>query len=144
MDLGRLRQLDAAMRIEAAVQPQAEFWQGAHFTRPIMEFARGAAGLPPVGAWTRSRGMDKIVSGINRPQPSTLDLMPTEPTRRNVLALLGSLVPAAAWGAYPDRPVKLVVALAPGGPADTAARVFAPYFAEQIGQNVVIENRTGA
>jgi len=88
--------------------------------------------------------MDKIVSGINRPQPSTLDAMPTEPTRRTVLALLGSLVPAAAFGAYPDRPIKLVVALAPGGPADTAARVFAPYFAEQLGQNVVIENRTGA
>ena len=88
--------------------------------------------------------MDKIVSGINRPQPSTLDLMPTEPTRRTMLALLGSLVPAAALAAYPDRPVKLVVALAPGGPADTAARVFAPYFAEQLGQNVVIENRTGA
>ena len=88
--------------------------------------------------------MDKIVSDINRPQPSTLDVMPTEPTRRTMLALLGSLVPAAAFGAYPDRPVKLVVALAPGGPADTAARVFAPYFAEQLGQNVVIENRTGA
>jgi tripartite-type tricarboxylate transporter receptor subunit TctC len=73
-----------------------------------------------------------------------LDVMPTEPTRRNALALIGSLLPAAAFAAYPDRPVKLVVALAPGGPADTAARVFAPYFAEQLGQNVVIENRTGA
>ena len=66
------------------------------------------------------------------------------PTRRSVLALIGSLLPAAAFAAYPDRTIKLVVALAPGGPADTAARVFAPYFSEQIGQNVVIENRTGA
>src|SRR6266436_4731386 len=66
-------------------------------------------------------------------------------TRRTMLALLASLVPAAAFGAgYPDRPIKLVVALAPGGPADTAARVFAPYLSEQLGQSVVIENRTGA
>jgi tripartite-type tricarboxylate transporter receptor subunit TctC len=70
--------------------------------------------------------------------------MRTGPTRRNVLALVASLVPAAAFAAYPERPIKLVVALAPGGPADTAARVFAPYFSEQLGQNVVIENRTGA
>jgi tripartite-type tricarboxylate transporter receptor subunit TctC len=66
------------------------------------------------------------------------------PTRRNVLALMGALVPAAAFAAYPDRPVKFVVALAPGGPADTAARVFAPHFSAALGQSVVIENRTGA
>src|SRR5712691_5156176 len=70
--------------------------------------------------------------------------MRTRPTRRGVLGLIGALVPAAASAAYPERPVKLVVALAPGGPADTAARVFAPYFSEQLGQSVVIENRTGA
>src|SRR5262245_31820055 len=68
---------------------------------------------------------------------------PTGPTRRSVLALIGSLAPAAAFAAYPDRPIKLVVALAPGGPADTAARLFAPYFSERLGQSVVIENRTG-
>jgi tripartite-type tricarboxylate transporter receptor subunit TctC len=50
----------------------------------------------------------------------------------------------AFGAAYPDRPIKLVVALAAGGPADTAARVFAPYLSEALGQSVFIENRTGA
>src|SRR5262245_17993238 len=71
-------------------------------------------------------------------------MMRTQPTRRNVLALIASLAPAAAFAEYPDRPIKLVVALAPGGPADTAARVFAPYLSDRLGQSVVIENRTGA
>src|SRR5258707_7978460 len=65
--------------------------------------------------------------------------------RRTMLALLSSLAPLPAFGAgYPDRPIKLVVALAAGGPADTAARVFAPYLADALGQSVFIENRTGA
>jgi tripartite-type tricarboxylate transporter receptor subunit TctC len=71
--------------------------------------------------------------------------MPEAMTRRRALALMGSLVPAAAFGAaYPERPVRLIVALAAGGPADTAARVFAPYLSEALGQSVFIENRTGA
>ena len=66
-------------------------------------------------------------------------------TRRHALALMGSAVPGAAFGAtYPDRQIKLVVALAAGGPADTAARVFAPHFSQALGQSVFIENRTGA
>src|SRR4249920_1409480 len=66
-------------------------------------------------------------------------------TRRTMLALIASLAPRTAFAAsYPDRPIKLVVALAAGGPADTAARVFAPYLAEALGQSVFIENRTGA
>lgn len=65
--------------------------------------------------------------------------------RRRALALMGALIPATAFGAgYPERPVKLVVALAAGGPADTAARVFTPFFQEALGQSVFIENRAGA
>jgi tripartite-type tricarboxylate transporter receptor subunit TctC len=71
-------------------------------------------------------------------------MMRAQSTRRNVLALIAALAPAAAFAEYPDRPIKLVVALAPGGPADTAARVFAPYLSDRLGQSVVIENRTGA
>jgi tripartite-type tricarboxylate transporter receptor subunit TctC len=70
--------------------------------------------------------------------------MPPVLSRRAALALMSSLVPAAALAAYPDRPVRLVVALAAGGPADTAARVFTPYFSDALGQSVFIENRTGA
>jgi tripartite-type tricarboxylate transporter receptor subunit TctC len=66
-------------------------------------------------------------------------------TRRRALALMGSVIPAMAFGAaYPDRPIKLIVALAAGGPADTAARLFAPHFTEALGQSVFIENRAGA
>lgn len=71
--------------------------------------------------------------------------MPKHITRRHALALMGSMVPAAAFAAdYPDRPVKMIVALAAGGPADAAARAFAPYFSEALGQSAIVENRTGA
>ena len=71
--------------------------------------------------------------------------MPGALTRRHALALLGSLVPSAAIAqALSERPVRLVVALAPGGPADTAARTFGPFLAQVLGQSVLIENRPGA
>ena len=93
------------------------------------------------------RPSDPLSSHSNRDQAANSGAFANGKTftRRNVLALMASLVPTAAVGAsYPDRPIKLIVALAAGGPADTAARVFAPYFADALGQSVVIENRTGA
>ncbi len=60
-------------------------------------------------------------------------------------ALLAPLVAAPALAQnYPNRPVRLIVALAAGGSSDVVARVIAARLSEQLGQQVVIDNRPGA
>jgi tripartite-type tricarboxylate transporter receptor subunit TctC len=56
-----------------------------------------------------------------------------------------ALWPAAAWAQdYPARPIKLIVPFPAGGPADFFSRTLANGLGPELGQQVVLENRTGA
>jgi tripartite-type tricarboxylate transporter receptor subunit TctC len=61
------------------------------------------------------------------------------------IVLLGVVAPAAPAQAqnYPSRAITLVVPFPPGGLTDVPARVFAALLQQKIGQNVVVENKTG-
>ena len=60
-----------------------------------------------------------------------------------VVALLCSAA-AFAQTPYPDKPVRFIVAFAPGGPADIIARLIGQKLGDAWAQSVVIENRPGA
>ena len=59
------------------------------------------------------------------------------------LLALAAISPAFAQS-WPAKPVRFIVAFAPGGPADISARLISVKLAESLGQQIVIENRSGA
>ncbi len=65
--------------------------------------------------------------------------------RRALLALpLAAPAVASAQGRYPDRPIRLIIPWPPGGSADSQLRSIAELASRELGQPVVVENRSGA
>ena len=64
---------------------------------------------------------------------------------RALLALLFASLTASAWGqTYPNRPVRMVIPLSPGGTTDVPGRIIAQKLSDTMGQQFFVENRAGA
>ena len=80
--------------------------------------------------------------------------MPRQLTKRSFIATTGAalagvttgLTTCVSWaqGAFPTKPVTLVVPVPPGGILDTVARMVVPSLTQSLGQPVVIDNKSGA
>src|SRR5580692_8022933 len=71
------------------------------------------------------------------------------PSRRGLIKAVGAVAPSilrirSAFAAYPDRPVKFVVANTPGGPSDIVGRLVAAALQQSTGKTFIVENRGGA
>ena len=63
---------------------------------------------------------------------------------KKLLAVTALVFSGLCFAQYPNKPVTIVVGFEPGGGTDTTARIVQGPLGEQIGQQVVVENRAGA
>lgn len=59
------------------------------------------------------------------------------------VCLASSTVPAQGQNTFPDKPIRLIVAYAPGGATDIVARMLSQELTALMGQSVIVENRAG-
>ncbi len=58
--------------------------------------------------------------------------------------MLLALAPQSALGAYPDRPIRIIVPFTPGGGVDIMARLISDFMSKDFGAPVIVENKPGA
>ena len=74
----------------------------------------------------------------------------TSPSRRRLLsapigcAFVLAFSVGSAFSAYPEKPIKLVIPYPPGGATDVIGRIVAQKLGDELGQQVVVDNRGGA
>jgi len=62
-----------------------------------------------------------------------------------ITLLLCTLACLPAWSqAWPSKPIRMIIAFPPGGPTDLVSRVLAQRLSEQLGQQVIVDNKPGA
>lgn len=61
-----------------------------------------------------------------------------------IMFCISAFTHAQGLNSYPNKPIKIVVPLAPGGGTDIAARILAAALSEVVGESVFVENKTGA
>ncbi len=65
------------------------------------------------------------------------------PTSLLCLTLL-AVAPQSAQGAYPDKPIRIIVPFAPGGGVDIMTRLISDFMSKDFGKPVIVENKPGA
>ena len=61
-----------------------------------------------------------------------------------VLAIILAIAPTLHAQQYPSKPIRIIVPFPPGDSLDTMSRLIAPTLLARLGQNIVVDNRTGA
>jgi tripartite-type tricarboxylate transporter receptor subunit TctC len=64
--------------------------------------------------------------------------------KTKILVAALALAASSAFAQYPNKPITIGVGFEPGGGTDTTARILQPVLGEQVGQQIVVENRAGA